>query len=136
MNSRISSLETNVQRIDNATKTIEQRQQALNNQANNHRDELTSFRDDLAALRVAVDQKLNTSQEIESSQPLPTRDPQGAKGPGLGLNANDIQDIKMRLERLEDQLRQIQHRERQALYREQVEKQHNKTKASASTRQA
>ena len=66
----------------------------MENQANNYREQLTPFRDDLAALRVAVDQKQTTSQEIEeSSQPLATRDRQGTKGPGLGSNAKEIQDI-------------------------------------------
>ena len=119
---RISSMETTVQRIDNATTTIEQRQQTLDNQGNNFREELATFRDDLAALRVAVDQKQDTSREIEESAQA-TREPQGAEGPAL--RPNDIEDIKQRLDRLEDQFKQIQLRERQALTRGQVEKQHN-----------
>ena len=121
MTDRISSMETNVQRIDNATKTIEERQQALDNQANNYREELTTFRDDLAALRVAVDQKQDATREIEESAQR-GREPQGAEAPALRLNADEIQNIKTRLDRLEDQMKQIQLRERQALGRGQVEK--------------
>ena len=119
MTDRISSMETNVQRIDDATKTIEQRQQALDNQVNNYREELTTFRDDLAALRVAVDQRQNATHEIEE-RAQPGREPQGAEAPRLRSNADGIQDLKTRLERLEDQLKQIQLRERQALGRGQT----------------
>jgi DNA repair exonuclease SbcCD ATPase subunit len=120
MTDRISSVETNVQRIENATTTMKE---ALDNQGNNYREELTTFRDDLAALRVAVDNLQNTPHEIEEG--ARAREPQGAEAPAARPDEN--QDLKTRLERLEDQMKQIQLRERQALSRGQVEKQHNNT---------
>jgi DNA repair exonuclease SbcCD ATPase subunit len=118
MTDRISSVETNVQRIENATTTMKE---ALDNQGNNYREELTTFRDDLAALRVAVDNLQTTLHEIEEG----AREPQGAEAAAARPDEN--QDLKTRLERLEDQMKQIQLRGRQALSRGQVEKQHNNT---------
>ena len=119
MKDKILSVETNVQRIQNTTTTVQQRQEALDNQANNYREELASFRDDLATLRAAVDRHQNRSHEIEeSARPLPAGEPQGAEKPES--SSDEMKEIKARLARVEEQVKQMLVRERQALGRGQV----------------
>ena len=111
---RMSSNETNLRQTQNS---IQEHQVAVDNQTKNYREELASLRDDLATLRAAVDRQPNRSHEVEeSARPLPAGEPQGAGKP----DADEIKDLKTRLERLEDQVKQLLVRERQALGRGQV----------------
>ena len=111
---RMSSIETNLRQTQNS---IQQHEVAVDNQTKNYREELASLRDDLATLRAAVDRQPNRSHEVEeSARPLPAGEPQGAGKP----DADEMKDLKTRLERLEDQVKQLLVSERQALGRGQV----------------
>jgi chromosome segregation ATPase len=110
---RISSIETNLRQTQSS---IQEHQETAENRANNYREELASLRDDVATLRAAVDRSPNRSHEVEeSARPLPAGEPQGAGKPD-----DEMKDIKEHLQRLEDQVKQLLVRERQALGRGQV----------------
>ena len=113
---KISVMETNVAQINTTTTTIQQRQEALNNQSMNYRDELASLRDNLATLSATVERiKDKPPHEIqESARALPPKEQQGAERP------DEITEIKTRLTALEEQMKQLQLRERTALGRGQV----------------
>ena len=82
---RVSSVET---KLGQFQRSIQEHQVAVENRANNYHDELASLRDDFATLRAAVDRALNRSHEV----------PQGTGKP----DADQIKDLKMRLERVRD----------------------------------
>ncbi|CAB3985561.1 TNF receptor-associated factor 3-like [Paramuricea clavata] len=111
---RMSSMETNLGQIQNS---IQHHQEAVDNETKNYSEELASLRDDVATLRAVVDRSQNRSHEVEeSARPLPAGEPQGAGKP----DADEMKDVKTRLQRLEDQVKQILVRERQALGRGQI----------------
>jgi DNA repair exonuclease SbcCD ATPase subunit len=111
---RISSIETNLRQTQSS---IQEHQETAENRANNYREELASLRDDVATLRAAVDRSPNRSHEVEeSARPLPAGEPQGAGKPDV----DEAKDVKEHLQRLEDQVKQLLVRERQALGRGQV----------------
>ena len=110
---KIASVETDIQEIQNATATIQHKQETLANQTNDHREEIARVRDEVATLRGAVDRQAERSREVEeSARAMPVREPQGAERPDevkeQDNNAEEIKDIKNRLVKLEDQVKQIQ----------------------------
>lgn len=116
---KISVMETDVAQINTTTTAIQQRQEALDNQSINYREELASLRDNLATLRATVERIKDKPHEIqESAQALPPKEKQGAERP------DEITEIKTRLTTLEEQVKQLQLRERTALGRGQVSQHH------------
>lgn len=113
---KISNIETNMAQINTTTTAVQERQEALNNQSTNYREELASLRDNLATLRASVERiKDRPAHEIqESARPVSPREQKGAERP------DEIEEIKKRLSTLEDQLKQLQLRDRAALGRGQV----------------
>ena len=107
------ALETSIQEIQNNTATIQNKQETLANQVNDHREEIARLRDEIATLRGAVDRRAERSREIEeSARAMPAREPQGAERPDevkeQGNNAKEINELKNRLDKLEDLVKQIQ----------------------------
>ena len=110
---KIASVETNIQETQNTTAAIQHKQKTLANQANDHREEIGRLRDEVATLRGAIDRQAERSREIEeSARAVPAREPQGAERPDevteQDNNAGEINELKNRLDKLEDLVKQIQ----------------------------